>query len=67
MVDPVIVGNVKSGAFAGLKELQLGELQLSVIPQRARIAIIRVSIINRILNILLAILVTSWYKSTEIL
>jgi hypothetical protein len=62
MLAPVIVGNVKSGASDGLEELQL-----RAIPARARTAIIRVTRINQVFDILIAILVTSWHKPAEIL
>jgi hypothetical protein len=45
---------------------ELGELQLRATPTRARTAIIRVTSINQVFDILLAILVTSWHKPAEI-
>ena len=77
-----MVGNVKSGALwgcgVGLGKLGsvsggLGvecdgveELQLRAPPTRASTAIIRVTIIKEVFDILLAILVTSWHKPAKI-
>ena len=70
MLAPVIVGNVKSGASSdcGVGSEGLQELQFRVIASIATTAIIRIAIIiNRVFDVLLAILVTSLHKLDEIL
>jgi hypothetical protein len=69
MLAPVIVGNVKSGTFSdcGVESDGLQELQFTAITTIATTAIIRIAIIiNRVFDILLAILVTSLHKPDEI-
>ena len=69
------MGNVKSGAFwgCGVELGKLGvesdgveEVQLRAPPTRARTATIRITIIKKVFDILLAILETSWHKPAEI-